>query len=67
MLQVLTGEGVPPIPMVGEQVVGLSWILKGCCFANCGQVSTHKQASQTLLIAQQVHALMDACCITLTN
>ena len=35
MLQVHTGEGTFPVPMVGDQSACLSWILKGCCFANC--------------------------------
>ena len=35
LLQVHTGKGTPPIPMVGNQSACLSWILKGHCFANC--------------------------------
>ena len=59
LLQAYTGEGTPTVPMMGDQPVCLSWILRGCCFDNCTQANTNKQASQAILA--QVHILLDAC------
>jgi hypothetical protein len=65
LLQAHTGEGTPPVPMVGDQSACLSWILKGRCFANCPRASSHKQASQVLIA--QVHSLLDACGVASSN
>ena len=65
LLQAHTSEGTPTVPKMGDQTVCLSWLLRGCCFKNCGQASTHKQASQA--IVTQVHALLDACGIPSAN
>ena len=35
LLQAYTGEGEPPVPMVGDQAACLSWILKGRCYKSC--------------------------------
>ena len=65
LLQAYTGEGAPTVPKMGDQMVCLSWILRGRCFDNCGQASTHKQPSLALLT--QVHALLDSCGIPPAN
>ena len=65
LLQAYSGEGTPTMPKMGDQMVCLSWILKGWCFDNCGQSSTHKQASSAL--PTQVHALLDSCGIPPAN
>jgi hypothetical protein len=65
MLQVNSGKGAPPVPKMGKQEACLSWLIKGCCFANCPHMATHKQANQALIA--QVHALMDACGLPTSN
>ena len=65
LFQAHTSKGAPPVPMVRNQSVCLSWILKGHCFSNCPRTSTHKQASQALIT--QVHSLLDACGISPSN
>ena len=65
LLQAYTGEGTLTVPKMGDQTVCLSWLLRGWCFDNCGQSSTHKQAS-TALVAQ-VHALLDSCSVPPAN
>ena len=65
LLQAYSGEGTPTMPKMGDQMVCLSWILRGCCFDNCGRSSTHKQASSALIT--QVHALLDSCGVPPTN
>ena len=65
LLQAYTGEGAPMVPKMGDQMVCLSWMLRGWCFDNCGRVSTHKQASSALIA--QVHALLDSCGVPPAN
>jgi hypothetical protein len=65
LLQAYTGEDTPSVPMMGDQPICLSWILKGRCFDNCARANTHKQASQTVLA--QVHTLLDACGVAPSN
>ena len=65
LLQAYTGEGATTVPKMGDQMVCLSWILSGWCFDNCGQASTHKQASLALIA--QVHALLDSCSVPPAN
>ena len=60
LLQAYSGEGTPTMPKMGDQMVCLSWILKGWCFENCGRNSMHKQPSLALVTAQ-VHTLLDSC------
>ena len=45
LLQAYTSKGMPTVPKMGDQTVCLSWLLRGCCFDNFGQINTHKQAS----------------------
>ena len=49
MFQAHSGEGVPLVLKMGEQEACLSWIIKGRCFTNCAQVTTHKQANQAMV------------------
>ena len=65
LLQAYTSKSTPTVPTMGDQTVCLSWLLRGCCFDNCAQINTHKQASQALLA--QVHTLLDACGMPLSN
>ena len=65
LLQAHTSEGTPPMPMMGDQVACLSWLLRGCCFDNCSHISTHKQASAAVIT--QVHTLLDACGMAPSN
>ena len=65
LLQAYTGKGAPMVPMMGDQTVCLSWILRGWCFDNCGQASTHKQPSSALVT--QIHTLLDSCGIPPAN
>ena len=65
LLQAYTGEGTPTVPKMGDQMVCLSWILRGWCFNNCSQSSTHKQTSMALIA--QVHALLDSCGVPPAN
>ena len=65
LLQAYTREGTPMVPKMGDQMVCLSWILRGQCFDNCGRGSTHKQAS--LALVAQVHALLDSCRVPPAN
>ena len=65
MLQVHSGEGALPVPKMGKQEACLSWIIKGRCFTNCPQLTTHKQANQALVV--QVHTLMDVCGVPTSN
>ena len=62
LLQAYTGEGTPKM---GDQTVCLSWMLRGWCFDNCGQSSTHKQPSAALVA--QVHVLLDSCGVPPVN
>ena len=65
LLQAYTSKGTPTVPMMGDQPICLSWILRGCCFDNCTQANTHMQASQAVLT--QVHTLLDACSMPSSN
>ena len=65
LLQAYTGEGTLTVPKMGDQMVCLSWMLKGWCFDDCGWSSMHKQASAALIA--QVHALLDSCGIPPAN
>ena len=53
------------MPKMGDQMVCLSWFLRGQCFDNCSWISTHKQASMALVA--QVHSLLDSCCVPPAN
>ena len=65
LLQAYTGKGTPAVPMMGDQAACLSWILKGRCFDDCARISSHKQASSTIIA--QVHSLLDACGVAPSN
>ena len=65
LLQAHTSKGTPPVPMMGDQVTCLMWLLKGCCFNNCGCIGTHKQASATIIT--QVYSLLNACGMVPSN
>ena len=65
LLQAYTGEGTLMVPKMGDQMVCLSWMLRGWCFDNCGCSRTHKQASAALIT--QVHALLDSCHVPPAN
>ena len=67
MLEAKDPNATTPLPKFGDMEACLSWLIKGRCFDNCQHVSmTHKQAGAAIMVTQ-VHTLLNACGIPVSN